>query len=120
MKCFHDVTRTHMLYLQIWKDFKKKDKIPKKRVLLNGQSSSCKVLLDLYKRLVGWLVVKLQTLYRRHVLFSFAHDVTKISSELDSDLPKISELGFKCFNPELTKPAQEVTFSEKLKTVPHP
>ena len=52
--------------------------------------------------------------------FLFFHDVTISSFDLNSDLPKISEWGFKCFNPEPTKPAQEVIFSGKLKTVPHP
>ena len=56
-------------------------------------------------------------------LFSVVYDVTISSSELNSDLAKISEWVFKwkiSFNPDPTKPAQEVIFSKKLKTVPHP
>ena len=56
-------------------------------------------------------------------LFSVVHDVTISSSELNSDLSKISEWDFKwkmSFNPDQCKPAQEVLFSRKPKTVPHP
>ena len=56
-------------------------------------------------------------------LFSVVHDVTISSSELNSDLSKISEWDFKwkmSFNPDQSKPAQEVLFSRKPKTVPHP
>ena len=45
------------------------------------------------------------------------------SSELNSDLTKISEWAFKWkmnFNPDPTNPAQKVIFGRKLKTVPHP
>ena len=56
--------------------------------------------------------------------FSVVHDVTISSSELNGTLAKIiSEWAFKwkmSFNPDPTKPAQEVIFSRKLKTVPHP
>ena len=55
--------------------------------------------------------------------FSVVHDVTISSSELNNDLAKISEWDFKwkmSFNPDPTKPAQEVIFSRKLKTIPHP
>ena len=53
-------------------------------------------------------------------LFSVVHDVTISSSELNSDLAKISEWTFnwkRSFNPDPAKPAQEVIFSRKLKTV---
>ena len=56
-------------------------------------------------------------------LFSVVYDVTISSSELNSDLAKISEWAFKwkmSFNPDPSKPAQEVIFSRKLKTFPHP
>ena len=56
-------------------------------------------------------------------LFSVVHDVTISSSELNSDLAKISEWAFKwkmSFNPDPSKPAQEVIFGRKLKKVPHP
>ena len=56
-------------------------------------------------------------------LFSVIHDVTINSSELNSDLAKISEWVFKwkmSFNPDSSKPAQEVIFGRKLKIVPHP
>ena len=55
-------------------------------------------------------------------LFSVVQDVTISSSELNSDLTKISEWAFKrkmSFNPDPTKPAQKVIFSRKL-TVLHP
>ena len=53
-------------------------------------------------------------------LFPVAHDVTISSSELNSNLAKTSDWAFKwktSFNPH---PSQEVIFSRKLKTVPHP
>ena len=56
-------------------------------------------------------------------LFSVVHVVTISSSELNSNLAKISEWAFEwkmTFNPDQSKPAQEVIFSRKLKTVPHP
>ena len=56
-------------------------------------------------------------------LFSVVHDVTLSSSELKGDLAKISEWAFKwkmTFNPDTSKPTQEVIFSRKIKTVPHP
>ena len=56
-------------------------------------------------------------------LFSVVHDVTISSSELNSDLAKISEWAFKwkmSFNPDPSKPGQVVILSRKLKTVPHP
>ena len=56
-------------------------------------------------------------------LFSVVHVVTISSSELNSNLAKISEWAFEwkmSFNPDQSKPAQEVIFSRKLKTVPHP
>ena len=52
----------------------------------------------------------------------FADD-TPLFSELNSDLVKISEWGFKwkmSFNPDPPKPAQEVIFSRELITVLHP
>ena len=63
----------------------------------DGLSSNCKLFAD-------------------GTSFFFFHDVTISSFDLNSDLPKISEWGFKCFNPEPTKPAQEVIFSGKLKS----
>ena len=56
-------------------------------------------------------------------LFSVVHDVTISSSELNSNLAKISEWIFKwkmSFNPDPNTPAQEVILSRKLKTAPHP
>ena len=56
-------------------------------------------------------------------LFSVVHDAAISSSELNSILGKISEWALKwkmSFNPDPTKPAQEVIFSGKLKTVLHP
>ena len=73
--------------------------------LPDGLSSNCKLFADDMS------------------LFSIVHDLTISSSELYSDLAKISEWAFKwkmSFNPDPSKPAQEVIFSRKLKTVPHP
>ena len=73
--------------------------------LPDGLSSNCKLFAD------------------DTSLFSVVHDVTISSSELNSDLAKISEWAFKwkmSFNPDPSKPAQEVIFSRKLKTIPHP
>ena len=56
-------------------------------------------------------------------LFSVVNDATISSSELNSNLAKISESAFKwkrSFNPDPSKPAREVIFSRKLKTVPYP
>ena len=56
-------------------------------------------------------------------LFFVAHDVARSSSELNSKLANISEWAFTwkiSFNPDPSKPAEEVIFSRKLKTVPHP
>ena len=56
-------------------------------------------------------------------LFFVVHDVARSSSELNSELANISEWAFTwkiSFNPDPFKPAEEVIFSRKLKTVPHP
>ena len=71
--------------------------------LSDGLSSNCKLFAD-------------------HTYLFSVDDATVSFSELNSDLAKISELTFKwkmSFNPDPTKPAQEVIFSRKLKTVPH-
>ena len=73
--------------------------------LPNGLSSNCKLFAD------------------NKSLFSVAHDVIISSFKLNSDLAKISKWAFKwkmSFNPDPSKPAQEVIFSRKLKTVLHP
>ena len=73
--------------------------------LLDGLSSNCKLFAD------------------DTFLFSVVHVVTISSSELNSNLTKISEWAFEwkmSFNPDQSKPAREVIFSRKLKTVPHP
>ena len=72
--------------------------------LPDGLSSNCKLFAD------------------DTSLFSVVHDATISSSELNSDLANISEWAFKWkmnFNPDQSKPAQDVIFSWKLKTVPH-
>ena len=73
--------------------------------LPNGLSSNCKLFAD------------------NKSLFFVVHDVIISSFELNSHLAKISKWAFKwkmSFNPDPSKPAQEVIFSRKLKTVPHP
>ena len=56
-------------------------------------------------------------------LFSVVYDVAISSSELNSNLAKLSERAFKwkmSFNPNPLKPAQEAIFSRELKTAPNP
>ena len=113
-------------------------KYRKQRVVLNGQNSSWKgitsgvpqgsilgpLLFLIYTNdLSGGLSSNCKLFADDTSLFSVVHDVTISSSELNSDLAKISEWAFKwkmSFNPDPSKPAQEVIFSRKLKTVPHP
>ena len=72
--------------------------------LPDGLSSNCKLFADDMS------------------LFSIVHDLTISSSELYSDLAKISEWAFKwkmSFNPDPSKLAQELIFSRKLTTFLH-
>ena len=116
--------------LYFLKDFLK---YRKQRVVLNGQNwESLQVFhKDLFWDLFyswfilttcRWLVVKLETVCRWHVPFLCCSWSHYKFSELNSDLAKISEWAFKwkmSFNPDPSKPAQEVIFSKRLKTVPH-
>ena len=73
--------------------------------LSDGLSSNCKFFADVTS------------------LFFVVHDVTISSSELKSNLAKISEWAFNwkvSFISDPTKLAQEVICNRKLKTVPHP
>ena len=56
-------------------------------------------------------------------LFSIVHNVGLSSEQLDQDLSKVSDWGFKwemSFNPDPSKQAQEVIFSRKLIKPNHP
>ena len=121
--------------LNLLKDFLKQRK---QRGLLNGQKSSWKRITSgvpqgsilgplLFLIYINDLSDGLSSNCKRVAddtsLFSVVDDATISSSELNSDLEKISEWAFKwkmSFNPDPTKPAQEVIFSRKLKTAPHP
>ena len=73
--------------------------------LSDGLSSNCKLFAD------------------DTTLFCVVYGVTMSSSEVNSDLAKISEWTFKwkmSFNLDPTKPAHELIFSRKLKTVSYP
>ena len=73
--------------------------------LSDGLSSNCKLFAD------------------DTTLFCVVYGVTISSSEVNSDLAKISEWTFKwkmSFNLDPTKPAHELIFSRKLKTVSYP
>ena len=101
-------------------------KYRKQREVLNGQNSSWKVITSgVSKRsiLEALLSSNFKLFANDTSLFSVVHDITRSSSQLNNDLAKISEWAFKCkmsFNPDSSKPAQDVIFSMKLKTVPHP
>ena len=124
----------NLLYLL--KDFLK---YQKQRVVLNGQNSSWKgitsgvpqgsilgpllFLIYYINDLLDGLSSNCKLIADDTSFFSVVHDVTISSSELNSDLAKISEWDFKwkmSFNPDPTRLAQKVIFSRKLKTVPHP
>ena len=55
-------------------------------------------------------------------LFNVAHDINTSVNELNNDLKKVGNSVFQwklSFNPDPSKQPQEVTFSHKLKKVPH-
>ena len=54
--------------------------------------------------------------------FNVAHDINTSANELNNDLKKVSNWAFQwkmSFNPDPSKQAQEVIFSQKLKKVTH-
>ena len=56
-------------------------------------------------------------------LFSVLHDVNASARELNDEMKKISKWVFQwkmSFNPDLSKQAQKVIFSRKIKKLPHP
>ena len=56
-------------------------------------------------------------------MFSVSHDVNVSARELNDDLRKISNWNFQwkmSFNPDVNKQAQEVIFSQKIKSNIHP
>ena len=113
-------------------------KYRKQRVVLNGQNSSWEgitsgvpqgsilgppLVLIYINDLPDGLSPNFKLYADDTSLFPGVHDVTVSSSELNSDLAKIREWAFKLkmsFNADPSKPAHEVIFSRKLKTVPHP
>ena len=121
--------------LLLLKDFLK---CRKQRVVLNGQNSSWKritsgapqgsiwgslLVLIYINNLPDGLSSNCKLFADDISLFPVVHDVTVSSSEPTSNLAKISEWAFKwkmTFNPDTSKPTQEVIFSRKIKTVPHP
>ena len=55
-------------------------------------------------------------------LFSVVHDINASAIELNSNLKKINDRAFQwkmVFNPDRSKPAQEIIFGRKLKTATH-
>ena len=56
-------------------------------------------------------------------LFSVVHDTNTYAKELNDDFKKVNDWALrwkKNFNPDLSKQAQEVIFSRKLKRATHP
>ena len=56
-------------------------------------------------------------------LFDVVHDINTSANQLNNDLKKVSNWAFQwktSFNPDPSKQAQEVIFSQKLKKVTHP
>ena len=56
-------------------------------------------------------------------LFSIVYDRTRSAEELNHDLDRINKWAYQwkmSFNPDPTKPAEEILFSQKLKTCDHP
>ena len=101
----------------------------KQRVVLNGENSSWQgstsgvpqgsilgplLLLIYINDLPDGLSSNCKLFADDTSLFSVVHDATISSSELNSDLANISEWAFKWkmnFNPDRSKPAQDVIFS---------
>ena len=56
-------------------------------------------------------------------IFSIVHDIDLSSKQLNDDLKKVSDWAYwwkMSFNPDLSKQAQEVTFSRKASRADHP
>ena len=81
------------------------------------------LLFLIYKNdLSGELLSKTKLFAGDTSLFSVTHDITTSANELSNDLKKISDWDFQgkmSFSPDLSKQAQEVIFSRKLKNVSH-
>ena len=108
------------------------------RVILNGQTSSWRPILAgvpqgsilgplLFLIYINDLPNKLKSNAKLFAddtsLFTIVKDENKSANVLNNDLSLISEWAFNwkmLFNPDPTKPAQEVLFSRKKKTLYHP
>ena len=106
------------------------------RVILNGQTSSWRPILAGVPQWSGPLLFliymnnlpnKLKSNAKLFAddtsLFTIIKDENESANFLSKDLSLISEWAFNCkmlFNPDSTKPAQEVLFSRKKKTLNHP
>ena len=108
------------------------------RVILNGQTSSWRPILAgvpqgsilgplLFLIYINDLPNKLKSNDKLFAddtsLFTIVKDENKSANVLNNDLSLISEWAFNwkmLFNPDPTKPAQEVLFSRKKKTLNHP
>ena len=108
------------------------------RVILNGQTTSWRPILAgvpqgsilgplLFLIYINNLPNKLKSnakLFAEDTsLFTIVKDENKSANVLDNDLSLILEWAFNwkmLFNPDPTKPAQEVLFSRKKKTLYHP
>ena len=117
------------------KDFLKKKK---QRVVLNGQFSSwadvdagvpqgsilgpllCLIYIN---GLTNGLSSRAKLFADDTSLFSVVFNVDATTKELNDDLAKVQDWALRwevSFNPDISKQAQEVTFSRKLKKTPHP
>ena len=110
----------------------------KQRVIRNGQTSEWRnvtagvpqgsflgpVLFLIYiNNFSGDLSSKAKLFADDTSFFSLTHDITTSANELNNNLKKISDWVFQwkmSFNLDLSKQAQEVIFSRKLKNVSHP
>ena len=110
----------------------------KQRVLLNGQNSSCAnvyagvpqesvlctlLLLIYINDLSDNLISNAKLFTDDASLFSVVHDINTYAKELNDDFKKVNDWALrwkKSFNPDLSKQAQEVIFSRKLKRATHP
>ena len=110
----------------------------KQRVVLNGQNSSWTIVyagvphgsilgpllfLIYIKDLADNLSSNVKLFSNDTSLFSVVQDENASARELNDDLEKINKWAFQwkmSFNPDLSKQAQEVIFSRKIKKVQHP
>ena len=103
----------------------------KQRVTLNGQPSSwTSVNAGVHQRsILGPLLFLIYInglpsnakLFADDTLFSVVHDINTSATELNIDLKEFNDCAFRwkiSFNPDPSKPAEEIIFSRKLKMFP--